>query len=60
MDSCARVLYQNMGLKARNGRVQVMQIFKRLPQTVTSRHLEEEKARMDLYTGDTESAGFEF
>ena len=47
MDSCARVLYQKMGLKARNGRVQVMQIFKRLPQTVTSRHLEEEKARMD-------------
>ena len=36
-----------MGLKARSGRVQVMQIFKRLPQTVTSRHLEEEKARMD-------------
>ena len=47
MDSCARVLYQKMGLKARSGRVQVMQIFKRLPQTVTSRHLEEEKARMD-------------
>ena len=47
MDSCARVLYQKMGLKARNGRVQVMQIFKRLPQTVTSRHLEEEKVRMD-------------
>ena len=47
MDSCARVLYQKMGLKARSGRVQVMQIFKRLPQTVTSRHLEEEKVRMD-------------
>ena len=47
MDSCARVLYQNMGLKARSGRVQVMQISKRLPQTITSRHLEAEKARMD-------------
>ena len=47
MDSCTRALYQKMGLKARNGRVQVMQIFKRLPQTITSRHLEAEKARMD-------------
>lgn len=47
MDSCARVLYQKMGMKAHSGRVQVMQIFKRLPQTVTSRHLEEEKAWMD-------------
>ncbi len=37
-----------------------MQIFKRLPQTMTSRHLEEEKAGWILYTGDTESAGFEF
>lgn len=47
MDSCTRALYQKMGLKARSGRVQVMQIFKRLPQTITSRHLEAEKARMD-------------
>ncbi len=47
MDSCARALYQKMGLKARSGRVQVIQIFKRLPQTITSRHLEEEKTRMD-------------
>ena len=47
MDSCARAIYQKMGLKARSGRVQVMQIFKRLPQTITSRHLEEEKTRMD-------------
>ena len=38
-----------------------MQIFKRLPQTVTFRHLEEEKVRMDSnIPGDTESAGFEF
>ena len=48
MDSCARAIYQKMGLKARSGRVQVMQIFKRLPQTITSRHLEEEKTRMDF------------
>lgn len=47
MDSCAHALYQKMGLKARSGRVQVMQIFKRLPQTITSRHLEAEKVRMD-------------
>ncbi len=60
MDSCARAIYQKMGLKARNGRVQVMQIFKRLPQTVTSRHLEEEKSPDGFYIpGDTESAGFE-
>ncbi|WP_294562689.1 peptidylprolyl isomerase [uncultured Bacteroides sp.] len=47
MDSCARALYQKKGLNERNGRVQVKQIFKYLPQTVTSRHLEEEKMRMD-------------
>ena len=47
VDSCVRVSYQKMALKARTGKVQVMQIFKYLPQTITSRHLEEEKARMD-------------
>jgi len=47
MDSCARVLLSEDGIESTYGRVQVMQIFKRLPQTVTSRHLEEEKARMD-------------
>lgn len=60
MDSCARAIYQKMGLKARSGRVQVMQIFKRLPQTITSRHLEEENADGFYIPGDTESAGFEF
>ncbi len=37
-----------------------MQIFKRLPQTITSRHLEEEKNADGFYIpDDTESAGFE-
>lgn len=47
MDSCARAQYQEMGLKARSGQVQFLQIFKYLPQTITSRHLEEAKNRMD-------------
>ena len=60
MDSCARAIYQKMGLKARSGRVQVMQIFKRLPQTITSRHLEEEKTRMDsIYSDDKQSRWIE-
>lgn len=43
-DSCARTIYN----KKTDGRqVQVMQIFKYLPQTITTRQLEIEKARMD-------------
>lgn len=43
-DSCARALYHK---KVDGRQVQVMQIFKYLPQTISSRHLEAEKARMD-------------
>ena len=61
LDSCARVLYQKMGLKARSGQVQVMQIFKYLPQTISSRHLEEQKARMDsIYRAIQNQPGLEF
>ncbi len=61
LDSCARVLYQKMGLKARPGQVQVMQIFKYLPQTITSRHLEEQKTRMDsIYRAIQNQPGLEF
>lgn len=61
LDSCARVLYQKMGLKARPGQVQVMQIFKYLPQTITSRHLEEQKTRMDsIYRAIQDQPGLEF
>lgn len=31
----------------RGGQVQIRQIYKYLPQTITSRHLQEEQARMD-------------
>ena len=47
MDGNARILYQKMKGNVRNGQVQVQQIFKYLPQTITSRHLQEEQARMD-------------
>lgn len=61
LDSCARVLYQKMGLKARSGQVQVMQIFKYLPQTISSRHLEEQKTRMDsIYRAIQNQPGLEF
>lgn len=46
-DADARLLYQKMKGNARSGRVQVQQIFKYLPQTITSRHLQEEQTRMD-------------
>lgn len=61
VDSCVRVSYQKMALKARTGQVQVMQIFKYLPQTITSRHLEEEKARMDsIYQAIRNQPGLDF
>ena len=61
VDSCVRVSYQKMALKARTGKVQVMQIFKYLPQTITSRHLEEEKARMDsIYQAIRNQLGLDF
>lgn len=48
MDSAARLLYQKKASNGRGGcQVQVMQIFKYLPQTITSRHLEETKTKMD-------------
>ena len=38
-----------------------MQIFKYLPQTITSRHLEEEKARMDsIYQAIRNQPGLDF
>ncbi len=61
MDSCVRVQYQNMGLEAHPGQVQVMQIFKYLPQTITSRHLEEQKIRMDsIYWTIQNQPGLDF
>ena len=47
MDSCARLLYRKKEVQPRNGQVLVMQIFKYLPQTISPRHLEAEKSRMD-------------
>lgn len=47
IDANARLLYQKMRENARSGQVQIQQIFKYLPQTITSRHLQEEQARMD-------------
>ena len=47
MDSCMRALYRNGGLQELGEQVQVMQVFRRLPQTITPRRLEEEKNRMD-------------
>ena len=50
-----------MALKAHNGQVQVMQIFKYLPQTITFRHLEEEKARIDsIYQAIRNQPGLDF
>ena len=61
MDSCVRDQYQNMGLEAHPGQVQVMQIFKYLPQTITSRHLEEQKIRMDsIYWTIQNQPGLDF
>ena len=61
MDSCVRARYQKMGLQARSGQVQVMQIFKYLPQTITSRHLEEQKSRMDsIYRMIQNQPGLDF
>lgn len=61
MDSCARALYQQESLKPREEQIQVLQIFKYLPQTITSRHLEEEKRRMDsLYQAIKSQPDIEF
>ena len=38
---------QDRGLKGLGSRVRIMQIFKYLPQTITAKHLEEEKNRTD-------------
>lgn len=60
-DSCARVWYQQMSLKPSEEQVQVLQIFKYLPQTITSRHLEREKSRMDsLYQAIKNQPDVEF
>ena len=60
LDSCARVLYQKMSQKHR-GRVQVVQLFKYLPQTITARNLEEQKSRMDsIYQAIRNQPGLDF
>lgn len=46
-DSCARVSYNKMKINARDGEVQVMQIFKYLPQNITPSRLRADQARMD-------------
>lgn len=50
-DSSARALYDRIGTNENSGQVQIMQIVRYLPQTITSRHLEEEKSRMDSLYG---------
>ncbi|WP_302609565.1 peptidylprolyl isomerase, partial [uncultured Bacteroides sp.] len=61
MDSCARVQYQRMRLKTRNAQVQVMQIFRYLPQTITARLLEAQKNRMDsIYRAIQNQPGTDF
>ena len=58
MCSC---LVSEDGTKSSPGQVQVMQIFKYLPQTITSRHLEEQKTRMDsIYRAIQNQPGLEF
>ena len=47
LDSCSRVLYQKIQSTHGNGQVQVMQLFKSLPQTITVGRLQEEQNRMD-------------
>ena len=47
LDSCSRILYQKIQSTCGNGQVQVMQLFKSLPQTITARRLQEEQNRMD-------------
>lgn len=47
VDSCARILYRKKEGQPRNGQVLVMQIVKYLPQTLSPRHLEAAKNRMD-------------
>ena len=47
LDSCSRILYQKIQSTYGNGQVQVMQLFKSLPQTITARRLQEEQNRMD-------------
>ncbi len=60
LDSCAHVLYQKMDRK-HSGRVQVMQLFKYLPQTISSRNLEEQKSRMDsIYQAIRNQPGLDF
>ncbi|MDD3039447.1 peptidylprolyl isomerase [Bacteroides sp.] len=61
MDSCSRVLYQKMQLTHGKGQVQVMQLFKYLPQTVSVKHLQEEQNRMDsLYRVIVEKPEIDF
>lgn len=60
LDSCAHVLYQKMDWK-HSGRVQIMQLFKYLPQTISSRNLEEQKSRMDsIYQTIRNQPGLDF
>lgn len=57
-DSCARVSYNKMKTNARGGEVQVMQIFKYLPQNITPSRLRADQARMDsLYQVIKNEAG---
>lgn len=57
-DSCARVSYNKMKVNARDGEVQVMQIFKYLPQNITPSRLRADQARMDsLYQVIKNQAG---
>ncbi len=61
MDSCARVQYQRMRLKTRNAQVQVMQIFRYLPQMITARLLEAQKNHMDsIYRAIQNQPGTDF
>ena len=47
LDSCFRILYQKIQSTHGNGQIQVMQLFKALPQTITVGRLQEEQNRMD-------------
>ena len=47
LDSCARSLFNQKTLFSRPGQVQIRQIVKYLPQSITSRRLHSEEVRMD-------------
>ena len=60
-DSCARAYYNKVKTNGHSGQVQIMQIFKSLPQTITSRCLEAERTRMDsIYQVINSQSGIDF